>query len=116
MGRKTKTVGSDPTPWTWEEIAALRKHVRGEETRRFLRAYGDRAKAALMAAGHAPGKWCDCPWEGRELCRPGSSGCPLDQFTSRWRNAGNAGPCSQVAMEVYGRMVKELGLLPSREV
>lgn len=105
-------------PWTWEEIAALRDlqrlsldqlRVRG----RFLRDYGDRARAALMAAGRVPGEWGPCVL-GASVCE----GCPLNR-TSSWRRSPDKlyidDSCSRFAMEVYARMVEKLGRLPEEE-
>jgi hypothetical protein len=98
-------------PWTWEEIAALRdqKTLTLEQERvreRFLVDYGDRAKVALMAAGHEPGTIARCVFAHSPCER-----CPLD-FRSRWSRSVGIFGCGARAMAVYARMVKKLGLLP----
>jgi hypothetical protein len=112
MGRKN----SSTAPWTWEEIAKLK----GKAADAFMKTYGDRGVAALLASGHAPGTWKEpCPYAGREPCvfkyREEYKGkCPMDN-SSEWRNKHSQRPCSQESMEVYTRMVEKLGLLPKEE-
>ena len=105
-------------PWTWEEIAKLRGKARAS----FIKTYGARAKAALVASDHPPGEYtsavnCYGFWHP-EHRRRSSLGwecgeCPLD-CCGVWRRR-ITGSCSASAMLVYARMVKELGLLPEEE-
>ena len=106
--------------WTWAEIAGMKPG--GKRRAAFLAAYGDRAKAALVASDHAPGTMADSPRCCEWTCynyREGSVEveCPLCS-SSVWRkgrlNYASMG-CTQAAMEVYAAMVKELGLLPCGE-
>ncbi len=104
-------MGKAEKPWTWEEIAKLH----GKAAKAFMKTYGDRGVAALLAAGHEPGTWkANCPYEGRPICVGIFSGgreCPMDNG-SEWRKIHRQDPCSQEAMEVYSRMIEKLGLLP----
>ena len=101
-------------PWTWKEIANLDADGRAQ----LIADYGDRAKAALVAADHPPGAHKDMPacnlikfprlWTCDE--------CPLDTVTGRntWRVVpGEA--CTEAAMATYAIMVAKLGLLPGGE-
>lgn len=113
MGKRVKVAAER---WTWEEIAALRdqsKLTREQQQvrKRFLRDYGDRARAALMAAGHPEGTWMECPFTERNRC----SHCALS-FDMGWVEKSHPGDwlcaCSEYSMAVYRCMVKELGYLP----
>jgi hypothetical protein len=88
-------------PWTWAEIAAL-NGTTSQGT--FLRTYGARGRAALVAALWLKGN-ARCPF-GPESCR----GCPVD-YRSPWIKVLE-GPCHERAMPVYARMVRKLGRLP----
>lgn len=104
MARKTLKLKKDmKTPWTWEEIDELRRSEKHAERREFVRLYGPRAIAAIMAAGHAPGTHTSCV--DPIGC---TDSCPVANI-SRWRVNRNTA-CSKDAMAVYARMVDVLGV------
>ena len=104
--------GKAAAPWTWEEISNLH----GEDAKAFMKTYGDRGVAALLASGHPPGTWkAECPYQGCEPCvstyMKHKTKCPMDNG-SEWRKGGTRRTCSEASMEVYARMIAQLGLLP----
>jgi hypothetical protein len=101
------TVSSDNTPWTWEQIARFTL----EERKAFIREYGPTGIVAIMAAGHPPRTWANC--DLKQAANVACFQCPLDG-SGKWRK-GLPGSCSVRAMEVYTRMVEELGRLPVEE-
>lgn len=108
--------------WTWAEIEELRFPATPALRRKraaFLRRYGDRAKAALVAAGHAEGTWAPCCFyteSPSELTSIGLCACPLD-YHSKWVekiDPEERGACSSMSMAVYRVMVTDLGLLQEK--
>jgi hypothetical protein len=105
---------SDPTPWTWEEIAALNGPAYSE----FLEVYGDRGKVAMVIAETIEdGRYSlydrdYCNWGG---CRC----CPLwdpagNEWVSREEHQQYAfRHCLELSLRVYSRMIEKLGRLPA---
>lgn len=104
---------SDPTPWTWEEIAKLNGPAYAE----FLETYGDRGKVAMVIAETIEdGRYSIYD---RDYCNWGGCWhCPL------WAPGGNEWVsqdehekhvldlCLEVALIAYPRMIEKLGRLP----
>jgi len=105
---------SDPTPWTWEEIAKLNGPAYSE----FLEVYGDRGKVAMVIAETIEdGRYAIydrdyCNWGGCHFC-------PLwapegSEWFSREEHQKYAfAYCLELSLIVYTRMVKKLGRLPA---
>jgi len=99
-------------PWTWDEIAALRKPEADEQRERFVAEYGDQGIAAIVAAGHEPGTWAQCPFDPEMSAAPCRT-CPLYKWREQpswWRTTSDPRRCSEAAMEVYTRMVEKMGV------
>lgn len=99
---------SDPTPWTWKEIAALNGPAYAE----FLEAYGDRGKVAMVIAETVEdSRYCRYD---RDHCTWGCGECPLwAPGGNEWlRPMENLRSCVENAPKAYARMVSKLGRLP----
>ena len=90
-------------PWTWEEIRNLDDAGR----KKFLRDYGDRAKAALMIEIDGHRDLSDCyEW----FC----DDCPMASSRSREFNYDDwkVGQCPDRAKIVYAALIKRDGRMP----
>jgi len=101
---------SDPTPWTWEEIAKLNGPAYAE----FLEVYGDRGKVAMVIAETIEGGRYSvydrdhCNWGG---CRCCPLWAPQGSMWLDWNEHRRS--CVELAPRVYARMIKKLGRLPA---
>ena len=101
---------SDPTPWTWEEIAKLNGPAYSE----FLEVYGDRGKVAMVIAETIEdGRYSVydrdyCNWGGCHFC---PLWAPQGSQWLDWNEHRRS--CVELAPRVYARMIEKLGRLPA---
>lgn len=94
---------------TWKQVAALRGPGHEEARAAFIERYGDRAKAALMAAGDALGRpVLPGPPTARVCGTWTCEECPLSHH-SPWRERVEVNTCGRMAMPIYALMVEEYG-------